>query len=207
MTHDRSIGTTAPDRQDDAMTASPQLFPSARQGDSSDVVDVHPPKIESFDVSAMTNVDPKGYVRAVDEYRVEPFGLYLARPMEGHSSLSYRESWLLPELGIQITDWHFHPGQERDQDFYIDIGLVQRGENTWHLVDLYLDVVLREGRGLDVVDTDELIGAMSSGLLDHRTGQAAFETTYRVVDQLAANGYRLADWLADLGIQLDWRRH
>jgi hypothetical protein len=189
------------------MTASPHLLPAARQGDSSDVVDVHPPKIESFNLADMTTVDPKGYVRTVDEYRVEPFGLYVARPVEGHPSLAYRESWLLPDLGVQITDWYFRPGYERDQDFYVDIAHIQPGEQTWHLVDLYLDIVLRDGRGLEVLDTDELIGAMSAGLLDYRTGQSAFETTYQAVDRLAANGYQLNGWLSDLGIQLDWRRH
>jgi predicted RNA-binding protein associated with RNAse of E/G family len=188
------------------MTVS-HLLPTARRGDAADVVDVHPPKIENFDVTARTNVDPKGYVRQVDEYRVEPFGLYMAREVEGHRSLAYRESWLLPELGIQVTDWYFHPGQERDQDFYIDIGLIRPGERRWQLVDLYLDVVLRTGRGLDVLDTDELLAATAEGYIDARTAQQAIETTHRTVDQLAAHGYDVTAWLAGLGIELTWRRH
>jgi uncharacterized protein len=189
------------------MTVSSHLLPAARRGDSTDVVDVHPPKIENFDVRAMTNTDPKGYLRQVDEYRVEPFGLYMARDVTGHQSLAYRESWLLPELGIQITDWYFHPGHERDQDFYIDIGLIRPGDRTWQLVDLYLDVVLRTGRGLDVVDTDELLAATAEGYIDRRTAQTAIETTHRTVDQLAAHGYDVSAWLAELGIELTWRRH
>jgi uncharacterized protein len=188
------------------MTVSSHLLPVARRGDSTDVVDVHPPKIENFDVTAMTNVDPKGYLRQVDEYRVEPFGLYMAREVTGHQSLSYRESWLLPDLGIQVTDWYFHPGHERDQDFYIDIGLIRPGERRWQLVDLYLDVVLRTGRGLDVLDTDELLAATAEGYIDARTARQAIETTHRTVDQLAAHGYDVAAWLAELGIELTWRR-
>jgi predicted RNA-binding protein associated with RNAse of E/G family len=44
---------------------------------------VHPPKRESFDVAAGTNTDNKGIVRAVDEYVVHPWGLYMARPTPG----------------------------------------------------------------------------------------------------------------------------
>jgi uncharacterized protein len=188
------------------MTTRSHLLPMARQGDSSDLVDVHPPKIETFDVPAMANVDPKGFVRQVDEYRTEPFGLYVARPVVGHQYLVYRESWLLPELDLQVTDWYFRPGHERDQDFYLDIGLIRPGERTWQLVDLYLDIVLRDGHGAEILDTDELLGALGERLIDRRTAQRALETTYRTVDQLAAHGYDLAAWLADLGIHLTWRR-
>jgi uncharacterized protein len=188
------------------MTVSSHLLPAARRDDTADVVHIHPPKIETFDLPAMTHVDPKGYVRQVDEYRVEPFGLYMAREVPGHRSLGYRESWLLPDLGIQITDWYFRPGHERDQDFYVDIGLIRPGEDTWTLVDLYLDVVLRIGRGLDVLDTDELLAATAQGFIDSATAQAAIETTHRTVDQLAAHGYDVTAWLADLDIELTWRR-
>lgn len=188
------------------MTASSHLLPAARRGDSADVTHVHPPKIETFDVTAMTNVDPKGFVRRVDEYRIEPFGLYMAREVPGHRSMSYRESWLLPSLGIQVTDWYFHPGHERDQDFYVDIALVRPGEQSWQMVDLYLDVVVRTGRGLEVLDTDELLGALAEGFIDTRTAQQAIETSNAVVDGIAAHGHDVTAWLADLGIPVTWRR-
>lgn len=188
------------------MTVSSHLLPPARRGDSADLVDVHPPKVETFDLAAMTNVDPKGFVRRVDEYRVEPFGLYLAREVRDHPSLTYRESWLLPEYGIQVTDWYFRPGHERDQDFYLDICLIRAGGRTWQLVDLYLDVVLRTGRGLEVLDTDELLAATAEGHIDARTARAALETTYRTVDRLATHGHDVTAWLAAEGVALTWKR-
>jgi hypothetical protein len=190
--------------QDDAMTVSQHLLPTARRGD---LVDVHPPKIETFDLSGMCDTDPKGRVRVVDEYRLEPFGLYMARPMPGHPDFAYRESWLLPELGLQVTDWHRYPGRERDLDFYIDIALVRPGERAWQLIDLYLDIELRTGRGLTVLDTDELLAAAAAGFIDNHTAQQAIETTHRTVDQLAAHGYDLGRWLGGLGMDLTWRRH
>jgi hypothetical protein len=103
---------------------------------------IHPPKIELFDLQAMTNTDPKGIVRAVREYRVEPFGLYLARDVIDHHSIRALESWLLPELGLRITDWIYSPGHEWEDHFYIDVvsidvdadwisSCVPAGEWTW----------------------------------------------------------------------------
>ena len=83
---------------------------------------MHPPKHETFDLRARTNTDPKGIVRAVDEYAVQPWGLYLARPTPGRAQFHYLESWLLPSLGLRATIFHFNPGHERDQDYYLDVG-------------------------------------------------------------------------------------
>ena len=83
---------------------------------------IHPPKHETFDLVARTNTDPKGIVRAVDVYTVEPWGLYMARPTPGRAQFHYLESWLLPSLGLRATVFHFNPGYELDQDFYLDVG-------------------------------------------------------------------------------------
>lgn len=168
---------------------------------------IHPPKTETFDVAAYTNVDPKGTVREVEEYRVEPFGLYLARPAPGRPQFHFLESWLLPGLGLRITDFWYNPGHERNQDFYLDVVGVAREGEVWRSTDWYLDIVLREGRGLDVIDSDELLAASAAGLLSPTDAREALEITYRAVDGLAAHGYKLGAWLSTLDIELTWRRH
>lgn len=167
----------------------------------------HPPKVETFDLAAMTNTDPKGFVRGVDEYRVEPFGLYMARPIVDHPNVEYVESWLLPEQGLRISDWWFRPGRERDQDFYLDIAEVTPGERAWRSVDHYLDIVLRIGQRATVLDSDELLAAVLAGHLAADVAEQALHTTYRVIDGLARTGYRLEPWLASVGVSLEWRRH
>jgi uncharacterized protein len=184
------------------MTAVPSALP--RQATAE--VDLHPPKHETHDLAAMINTDPKGFRRAVDTYRVEPFGLYLAREIVGHPKLAYVESWLLPEFGLVASDWYFRPGHERDQDFYLDISEVRPGQREWHTRDLYLDVVLRTGRGLEVLDTDELLAATGAGFLDASTATHALETTYHAVERLTAHGYDLGRWLAAEGVELSWQR-
>ncbi|MBP2182286.1 DUF402 domain-containing protein [Amycolatopsis magusensis] len=166
----------------------------------------HPPKVETFDPDTAANIDNKGISREVDEFRVEPYGLYMARPAPGRAQFHYIESWLLPARGLRVTDFWFSPGHERDQDFYLDVVDVETDGNTWRATDLYLDIVLRDGKGLEVIDTDELLEATVAGLITEKTAQRALETTYATVAGLAAHGYRLRDWLATTGEHPTWRR-
>ncbi len=167
---------------------------------------IHPPKIEIFDLQAMTNTDPKGIVRAVREYRVEPFGLYLARDVIDHRYIRSLESWLLPEMGLRITDWFYSPGHEWEDHFYIDVVSIDVDAHCWRTEDHYLDLIVRPGRGVDVVDTDELLDAVLAGLLDPATAQAALATTYRAVDGLARHEYHVERWLSAVGMRPTWSR-
>ena len=128
---------------------------------------VHAPKHETFDLVAKTNVDPKGFVRVVDEYRVEPWGLYMARPSD-HAHFDYLESWLLPALGLRASVFHYLPAHARDQDYYVDIGEYTAGTTEWTSVDHYLDLSVRTGRDYDLLDVDELFDARVAQHLDHR---------------------------------------
>ncbi|SFQ67477.1 hypothetical protein SAMN05421810_11278 [Amycolatopsis arida] len=166
----------------------------------------HPPKTETFDLAAGVNVDPKGVARAVEEFRAEAFGLYLARPAPGRAQFHYLESWLLPGLGLRVTDFWFTPGHERDQDFYLDVVRVDRTDGRWRSTDLYLDIALRQRRGLRVLDGDELLAAVAAGLLDPETGAEALDIACATVEGLARHGYDLDAWLATLGVTLTWRR-
>ncbi|WP_132880432.1 DUF402 domain-containing protein [Tamaricihabitans halophyticus] len=174
---------------------------------SSEPAAIHPPKIEIFDISNNTNTDPKGVVRAVDEYRVEPYGLYLARATPGRTQFHYLESWLLPDLGLRVTDFWFNPGHARPQDFYLDIVRIERDAERWRSTDLYLDLTVRAAdHRLAVLDTDELLAALRAELIDTATASYALEAAYRAIHGLAAHGYDLPGWLATTGCPTSWRR-
>lgn len=181
------------------------MFPGSSPGARHYPGGIHPPKHETFDLAARTNTDPKGIVRAVDVYTVEPWGLYLARPTPGRAQFHYLESWLLPELGLRATIFHFNPGYELDQDFYLDVGRYTRGATEWHSEDYYLDLVVRTGSGVDLEDVDELLTAVRHGLLTPETGEQAVRTAADAMDGLARHGYDLHRWLASRGMTLTWR--
>ncbi len=80
-------------------------------------------------------------------------------------------------------------------------------DDVWLTTDLYLDLAVRTGRSVTVLDTDELLEATTAGLLTREQARTALERTYRTVAALAAHGYDLLRWLADLGMPTTWRRH
>jgi uncharacterized protein len=193
---------------------SDYAVPVARPRVSPDVAPhVHPPKVELFDVKAMENIDPKGFRRTVDEYRVEKFGLFMARKMDGHRELAYIESWLLPGLGLRVSHWHTHPGARQREDIYIDLVEIdpdfalRTGEQgpVWRMVDIYLDLHVYTGKRLEVVDTDELLAALDARLIDSGTVQRTLERTYRTVDGITRHGYDTCAWLRSLDIDLTWK--
>lgn len=166
---------------------------------------MHPPKTITFDVPARVNIDTKGTERAVDEYRVAPFGLYMSRAIVDRPTAHWIESWLLPDLGLCVTDWWWNPGYARDQDFYLDICEIVRDGDRWKLTDHYLDVVVQQRRSAEVIDIDEFVAAVACGLLDTTAAEAAMDRAFRAVDGLAAHGHDLDAWLAGMGITLSWK--
>ena len=144
-------------------------------------------------------------MRDVDVYALQPWGLYMARPTPGRAQFHYLESWLLPTLGLRATIFHFNPGYEREQDFYLDVGSFTGDGEVWHAEDHYLDLVLRTGAGVELIDVDELIEAVRQGLLAPATATAAVHNAVFAIDGLARHGYHLGRWLAEHEMVLTWR--
>ena len=144
-------------------------------------------------------------MRAVDEYVVHPWGLYVARPTPGRAQFHYLESWLLPSLGLRATVFHFNPGHERDQDYYLDVGEYTPGPKVWRSEDHYLDIVVRTGAGVALADVDELLHAVRHGLLTPEVAELAVRRAVVAIDGLARNDYDPSRWLATHGMELTWR--
>ncbi|OBJ86029.1 DUF402 domain-containing protein [Mycobacterium asiaticum] len=145
-------------------------------------------------------------MRAVDEYVLQPWGLYLARPTPGRAQFHYLQSWLLPSLGLRATVFHFNPGYERDHDYYLDIGEYTPGPTVWRSEDHYLDIEVRSGRGAELADVDELFAAVRQGLLAPDVAELAVLRAVTAIDGLARNRYDLSRWLDSHGMALTWRQ-
>ncbi len=166
---------------------------------------VHPPKQETFDLVEYTNTDPKGIVRAVEEYVVRPWGLYMARPTPGRPQFHYLESWLLPSLGLRANVFHFNPGYEREQDYYLDVGHFTASETRWRAEDHYIDLVVYTGDRTDLIDADELLEAHRAGLLTTKAAESALHRAVTAIEGLTRHGHDLNAWLSAQGMALTWR--
>lgn len=168
-------------------------------------VHLHRPKVEYFDIGERTNTDPKGFVRSVERYHLEPWGLYMARTAD-HREFHYLESWILPAIPLRATVFHYTPGNVRDQDFYIDIGEFGEIEpGRWRSIDHYLDLTVRTGRDVELLDVDELLAAYEAGYLDLPQTQRAIEVATTAIDGIAAHGHDFGRWIEQSqGITLTW---
>ncbi|MDO5032041.1 DUF402 domain-containing protein [Corynebacterium sp.] len=164
---------------------------------------MHPVKEETFDVPAAINIDPKGFRREVDTYRVTDFGLYMARGAN-HPRFGYLESWLLPSLGLRASIFHFREGVEAHQDFYFDVADIAVEGEVWTTRDLYVDLVATKGEPIEVLDIDELAAATSSRLITAEEAERAMERTLTAVEGITRAGDDAMAWLSSRGIELTW---
>lgn len=144
-------------------------------------------------------------MRDVDAYTVRPWGLYMARPTPGRAQFHYLESWLLPALGLRASIFHFNPGYERDQDYYLDVGRFSVVGEVWTAEDHYLDLVVRTGRDVELIDVDELLAAVHQGLLSAEAAELAVQTAASAIDGLARNDYDLGRWMTSREMALTWK--
>lgn len=165
--------------------------------------DLHPVKQETFSTTDNINVDPKGFQREVDTYRVTDFGLYMARGAN-HPRFGYLESWLLPDLGLRANIFHFREGVDVHQDFYIDVADIDVDGDVWTTRDLYVDLVSTSGEPVDVLDIDELAAATSNGLISAEEAERAMERTLTAVEGITRYGDDVMSWLRTLGMDLTW---
>lgn len=167
--------------------------------------DLHPVKQETFNTASAVNVDNKGYLRAVDSYKITEFGLYMARGAN-HPRFGYLESWLLPSLGLRANIFHFREGIEAKQDYYFDVAEIgaDPDRSVWTSRDLYVDLVSVTGEPIDVLDIDELAAACSAGLITAEEAERAIEVTLNAVEGITRHDDDPMDWLRSVGIDLTW---
>ena len=167
--------------------------------------DLHPPKVETFDLVNDTNTDPKGFLRTVDHWSRTDGMLYMARPAD-HPRFGYLESWLIPELDLRVNRFHFRKGEGGrfdGQDLYVDIALVEDAGDTWHTTDLYVDLVTYAGRKWEVLDLEELGDALLAGHVDAAAASRALHSSQRLINgMLDAGGVEA--WLDGVGFPLHW---
>ncbi|MEU6190710.1 MULTISPECIES: hypothetical protein [unclassified Nocardia] len=164
----------------------------------------HRPRVEFFNLAELSNTDAKGFVRPVDRFHVEPWGLYMARRVGGPDS-HYLESWLLPGLSLRATLARTNPAHHREPVYRLDVGEFSRvGQKRWKAVDQYLSIAVRRGGTAELLGVDELLAAHAAGLVETAQAHRAFERATAVLDGLAAHDHRVEGWLATHGITLTW---
>ncbi|MFK7600846.1 DUF402 domain-containing protein [Deinococcus sp. SM5_A1] len=162
----------------------------------------HPVKVERHDVQAKCHYTNTG-VRAVKTYRETSAGLYVARDFVGHPRIRHWQAHLLPAQHLVVCRYAFHG--RREHDYYIDVAQITREGGVWNVRDLYLDIVLHDGLGAEIADTDELLAAWEAGFLTSDELRQAIEVAHGTVSELARAEYTLNHWLTAQDLRLEWQ--
>ena len=118
--------------------------------------------------------------------------------LSDHPELSGMRGMVLPDLNLQVVKFHYLEAwtEQKDHDYYLDgIRVVETGQR-WVVRDLYLDILVYEGRKVEVLDTDEYLTAIAEGYLDRPEVEH--------VNGLAEYGYSLEAYLDTRGFDLSW---
>ena len=174
---------------------------------------IHPPTTIELNLGAKTKVRDKG--GEVERYDLDtvqrrPHGLLYAHLTPDNKHVTRHISHVLPSLSLQVTrfNWRntYHPYGA--YDYYIDvIGEVRQNKEVWTVRDLYLDVLVLEGRWAKIIDTDEYLQAVDARHFLPGERDLALERTHWLVNGLGEHGYHLDSFLAEHQIHLDWTEH
>lgn len=171
------------------------------------MADLHPVKREAFRLADKVNVDPKGFERPVEHFRVQQGALYMAREAD-HPRFFYMESWLYPSLDMRVTWFHFRDHARREvptQLMYIDIAFIDESDaNAWTTRDIYIDIVTHSDGQLDVLDLDELGMALEANYLTAAEVARALTASQRILDGIQQHG-SLEAWLESQGLPIAWK--
>ncbi|WP_407570387.1 DUF402 domain-containing protein [Deinococcus altitudinis] len=165
---------------------------------------MHSVKVSRLDLKAMTHEIGGIGQYPIGRSELTANGLHLARAMPGHPTIAAQEAHLLPALDLVVTHFTPRPGCAAHSQFYIDVAAMEVGPQVWTVRDLYLDVVIEPGGTPRLIDADEYVEAVLEGHLSQGEQRRALLSAERVVNGLFTHGNSLQDWLASLGIHLDW---
>ena len=175
---------------------------------------IHPVTVVTLNLDAKTKVRDKG--GEVERYDLEtiqsrPYGLFYAHSVEDDKYVAHMACQVIPSLYLQITrfTWRTDDHPYGDYDYYIDtIGEVEQkteGQNeVWTIRDLYLDVLVFEGKRAKIIDTDDYLQAVEAGHFLSGERELALERTHWLVNQLGEHGYSVDRFLAQHNMRLEW---
>ena len=172
---------------------------------------IHPVTVLELDADAKTVVRRRGHQGdEIEKYDIDiiqhrSYGLFCKFAVK-NKYITHHFSQVLPSLNLLVTHFNWHSEHPLgNYDYYIDIvGEVEQGEEVWTVRDLYLDVLVFEGKRAKVLDTDEYLQAVDAGHFRPGERDLALERTHWLVNGLGEHGYHLDPFLAQQGVYLDW---
>ena len=122
--------------------------------------------------------------------------VYVAEYDDHPESLAMRGQ-VLPDLGLQVVRFEYRKPKRTHAnfDYYVDVVRVSERGKRWVVRDLYLDILVFEGKRAEIIDTDEYLAAVQENHLGAEEAAYALNTAHTLLNGLAQCGYSLRTWL------------
>lgn len=160
-------------------------------------------KLETVHPAEWRQVGSRGQSYTIDACQRYACGaLYFGRPWVNSSRYSYFESFVVPDLGIQVCAYTAIAPYAYPWDWYVDIARITEVDGVYRIHDLYLDLGIYEGRGYDVLDLNEFADALKTGAIRPDDADYALRSLHALTALLAQHRYAMERLLlARLGLQ------
>ncbi len=153
-------------------------------------------KRETVDLDRMVHIDPEGNPRQLSLTERRGPATYIERPFPDHPVVRRFKAWHFPALGWRVCVYESDDGPW-PWDWYIDIARItdtsadRRGPRRLEVLDLFADVVVREGLNYEVLDLEELAEALRGGEISPGDAAWALERAQHLCRLLAEEGFSM----------------
>ena len=133
----------------------------------------------------------------LSSYDVSPHELAYIAEHDDHPEVLTMRGQVLPDLGLQVVQFKYREPKRphANFDYYVDMVRVSERGKRWVVRDLYLDILVFEGKRAEIIDTDEYLAAVQENHLGAEEAAYALNTAHTLLNGLAQCGYSLRTWL------------
>ena len=164
---------------------------------------VTPRLVDVVDLFSAQRHHPSGRSQQLSECHVEPWGLSLSCPTPEHPGHDGEITWLLPELGLRLTQFRPNRRHAKRESTLVTAVRIQRDTRSWTTTDLLLGLEVPEHGTTRIVRHEDFGAAVSSGLIRYSEADYALRTVHRTLEELTRHR-DLNQWLAFRGIFDTW---
>lgn len=170
---------------------------------------MHPPTEAVYDFEKRQRVRyrvEQTEVSRLTHYDVSLNELVYVAEYDNHPESLLTRGQVLPNLGLQVVRFEYRePKRSHNNfDYYVDMVRVSERGERWIVRDLYLDVLVYEGKRAEIIDADEYLAAIQEGHLNAEEAAYALTTAHTLLNGLAKHKYNLEAYLQAEGVTLAW---
>lgn len=159
--------------------------------------------VDVVDVVNAQRYLPSGITQQLEACRLQRWGLSLECPTPDDPAHAGEITWLLPELGLRLTQYRPRSRHARRGSSLVTAARIEWDTRSWTTTDLLLGLEIPEQGATRVIRSEDFADAVSDGTIRLSEADYALHTVLRTLDELRLH-HDLNQWLAHRGVAEQW---